>query len=34
VTSFEYLDILRKKTMEKAVVEEVMEGKQSGKEKK
>jgi len=27
VTNFEYVDILRKKTMEKAVAEEIKEGK-------
>jgi hypothetical protein len=34
VTSFEYLDILRKKTMEKAITKEIKESKQKEKEEK
>jgi hypothetical protein len=34
VISFEYLDILRRKTMEKENVEEIEEGKQKEKEDK
>jgi hypothetical protein len=34
VTSFEYLDILRRKAMEKAVAKEIKEGKQKEKEEK
>lgn len=34
IHNYEYLDILRRKTMEKAVVEEIKEGKQKEKEEK
>jgi hypothetical protein len=34
VTSFEYLDILRRKSMEKAGAKEIREGKQKEKEEK
>jgi hypothetical protein len=34
VTNFEYLDILKKKIMEKAVAKEIKEGKQKEKEEK
>jgi hypothetical protein len=34
VTSFEYLEILRNKVMEKEIIEEIREGKQKEKENK
>jgi hypothetical protein len=34
VINFEYLDILKKKIMEKAVAKEIKEGKQKEKEEK
>jgi hypothetical protein len=34
VPSFEYLDILRRKAMEKAIVKEIREDKQKEKEEK
>jgi hypothetical protein len=34
VTSFEYLDILRNKVMEKEIAEEIREGKRKEKENK
>jgi hypothetical protein len=34
VTSFEYLEILRNKVMEKEIIEEIRKGKQKEKENK